>query len=212
MVALTTDPTLEAQIQQQVRDIVFLLMQRPITEEIAMQVETYAGFEHLEIDNGEWVGFDEAETMRGEEHGRIEFILLLLIGNFIMQHKLGMLYPGDTTFVLDGKPGAVKVKRRPDLGYVRDERIKKTAGYIYAAPDIAIEIITPAESIHVLRQKMKQYLQYQVQQVWHVYPTQQQIEIHLPDGTSRTYNVGDTIQGGELLPNFTLAVAQVFAS
>lgn len=44
------------QLQKEVRDIVFLLMKRPITEEITTQVEAIEGFEHLEIDNGEWVG------------------------------------------------------------------------------------------------------------------------------------------------------------
>lgn len=68
--------TMTTQIQKEVREIVALLMKRPITEEIAMRIEEIEGFEHLEIEDGNWVGFDEDENMGGGEHGRIEFKLL----------------------------------------------------------------------------------------------------------------------------------------
>lgn len=52
------------------REIVALLMKRPITEEIAMRVESYEGFEDLDIVDGNWVLDDEeVEFMGGEEYG-----------------------------------------------------------------------------------------------------------------------------------------------
>jgi len=202
--------TMEFQIQKEVREIVFLLMKRPITEEIAMRVEEIEGFEHLDIVDGEWVGFDDDEDMSGEEHGRIEFKFLLRIGNLVEQHKLGMLYPGDTTFVLDGLPAKIGLKRRPDIAFVATENIKKAKGYYYGAPDLAIEIISPSERPGEIRKKLRQYVDYGVKQVWQVYPDNQEIIVHFPDNTSKTYRVGDTISGGDLLPGFSLDVAAVF--
>jgi Uma2 family endonuclease len=204
MVAQTT------QIQKEVRDIVFLLMKRPITEEIAMQVEAIEGFEHLEIDNGEWVGFDEDEIMSGEEHGRIEFKLILRLGNYVEQNDLGVLYPGDTVFVLDGTPDDMRVKRRPDIAFVRKENAKRTKGYIFGAPDIAIEIISPTERPGEIRKKLHQYLDHGVKQVWQVYPDAQEIVVHFPDRTAKTYRAGDTLIVGDVLPGFTLEVTAVF--
>ena len=37
------------QVSDQVRELVALLMQRPITEDIALRVDTCEGFKHLEI-------------------------------------------------------------------------------------------------------------------------------------------------------------------
>jgi Uma2 family endonuclease len=197
-------------VVEEVRTIVRLLMQRPITEAIAMEVEATEGFEHLEIEDGEWVGFEEDEYMSGEEHGRIEYLFILRLGNFVEQHKLGMLYPGDTNFVLDGETGNLQIKRRPDIAFVSSNRLKRSKGYIYGAPDLAIEIISPTERPNEVRKKLNEYLTYGTQQVWQVYPDTKEIVVHYSDNTSKTYHIGDTIPGGDLLPGLALAVAQIF--
>lgn len=144
---------LTQQAQTEVREMIQLLMQRPISETVAMCIEEAEGFHHLEISGGEWHGFDEDEYMGGKEHGRIEFKLILCLGNHVEAHKLGVLYTGDTDFVLDGDANDIRIKRRPDT---------------------------------------------------------QEIVIHYPDHTSRTFSAEDTLNGGELLPNFTLTVGTLF--
>ena len=86
------------EVQEQVREIVHLLMKRPITEEIALRVETYEGFDHLEITDGEWVGFEEGEPVGGEEHGWIEAIIIHSLMSWALQNGSGRVYPGDTVF------------------------------------------------------------------------------------------------------------------
>lgn len=199
-----------SEVQEQVREIVFLLMKRPITEEIAMQVEAITGFEHLEIADGEWVGFEKDEYMAGEEHGRLEFKLLLRIGNHVEQNNLGMVYPGDTDFVLDGEPGDIRKSRRPDIAFVIRSRFKSSKGYVYLAPDLVVEIISPTERPGAIREKLNEYLEYGVKQVWQVFPENQQIVVNFPDGTAKTYGIGDTISGGDLLPGFELDVKTIF--
>ncbi len=204
------DTLVSTTIQERVREIVFLLMQRPITEEIALQVDSCEGFEDLDIVNGAWVGFDKDEYMTGEEHGRIEYKLILRIGNHVEQNDLGMLYPGDTDFVLDGVPGDIRIRRRPDVAFVRKGRLKKTQGYYFGVPDLAVEIISPTEKPDAIQEKLSQYLQYGVEQVWQVYPGARQVVVHRPDGTSRTYSVNDMISGSDLLPGLELPVVGLF--
>jgi len=210
--AVAHQSTTSSEIEDKAIDIVKLLMKRPITEEIAMAVDTYDRFKLLEISDGNWVGFDEDEYMTGEEHGRIEFLLLLLLGNYIVEHKLGMLYPGDTDFVLDGEPGNIRIRKKPDIGFVRQDRLKKSKEFVYGAPDLAVEITSPSDTASDIQSKIDEYFQYGTQQVWQVYPATKQIVVHLSDGTSQKYGVDDVIHGGQLLTGFQLDVSKVFES
>lgn len=202
--------TVSPEVQEQVREIVFLLMQRPITEEIAVQVEAIEGFEHLEIDNGEWVGFEKDEYMAGEEHGSIETIIIHALADWALKNKTGRVYSGDTDFVLDGTPDDIRKTRRPDVAFVKSNRVKRSKGYVYMAPDLAVEIISPTDRPSAIRDKLNEYLHYGVKQVWQVFPDNQQIVVNFPDGSAKTYGMGDTIFGGDLLPGFELTVAMVF--
>lgn len=198
-----------AQVEE-VKTFVRLLMQRPITEAIATQVEATEGFEHLEIEDGAWVGFDEDEYMGGEQHGWIETLIIHAFTAWVLANSTGRVYPGDTDFVLEGTPDDIRLKRRPDVAYVEARNVKSTRGYVYAAPDVAVEIISPTERPGNIRKKLREYLSHGVQQVWQVYPENREIVVHFPDDTSKTYRPGDTLPGGDLLPGFALDVAQVF--
>ncbi len=198
---------------QNVKTIVTLLTKRPITETDALAVNSMDDYKHLEIVNGEWVGLeDRAEEMTGEEHGRIEFMLILAIGNHVMANNLGMVYPGDTDFVLDGDPGDIRLKRQPDIAFVAAKNVKSTSGYYFQAPDLAVEIVSPSQSYPEMRDKVNEYTRFGTQQVWLVLPRSQQVEVHSPDRTARTYDADDTIPGGDLLPGFSLHVAAIFES
>jgi Uma2 family endonuclease len=197
-------------VTEEVKTIVRLLMRRPITEALALEIERTEGFEHLEIENGEWIGFDEESFMGGEQYGWIESLIIALLTTWVLQSKAGRIYSGDTDFVLEGTPNHIQLKRRPDVAFVRSEKIRPSEGYIYGAPDLAVEIISPTERPGGIRKKLHEYLSHGVKQVWQIYPENREIVVYLPDETSKTYRPGDTIPGGDLLPGFTLDVAQVF--
>lgn len=202
--------SIDTQIEERARKIVFLLMKRPITEEIAMEVGEIDGFKHLEIENGDWTGFDEEKTVGGERHGWIESLIVAALTIWAIENKAGRVYTGDTDFVMEGEPKNIILDRKPDIGFVSTERIKPSAGFNYLVPDLAIEITSPTDTPNRIQKKITEYLEHDVKQVWQIYPETKQIIVYLPDGTSKTYKVGDTISGGDLLPNFELEVAKVF--
>ena len=142
----------------QVREILYLLMRRPITEEIALRVETYEGFEHLEITDGEWVGFDEEEPVGGEEHGWIETIIIHALMTRVLKNNSGRVHPGGTVFVLDGERGDIRVKRRPDVAFVSVGRVQETKGYYFGAPDLTVEIISPSERPGAIRDQFPHHI------------------------------------------------------
>jgi len=200
------------EVENKAVEIVKLLMKRPITEEIAMQVDTYDGFKLLEITDGEWVGFDEDEYMGGERHGWRESILIAFLTIWALENQTGRIYSGDTSFVLDGDMDNIKVRRKPDVGFVQTNRLQTTEKYYIGAPDLAVEITSPSDTGSEIQAKIDEYFQYGTQQVWQVYPDNEQIIVYLPDGTSKKYSADDKISGGELLSGFELDVSKVFES
>lgn len=201
---------MEWQAIEYAREIVTLLMKRPITEEIALQIGDIDGFKNLEITNGDWVGFEQDEFMTGEEHGWLEAQLLIAIGNYVVTNKLGRVYPGDMDFVLSGNKETLKDKKQPDIAFVTTERLQKTSGYFYGAPDLAIEIVSPTQYRPKSVEKANMYMGYGTRQVWLVFPKKQEIEIHTPNEIPTIYKIGDTIVGGDLLPEFELDLKTIF--
>jgi Uma2 family endonuclease len=162
----------------------------------------------VEIINGEWM----ERPMAGELHGALEANLVILLGGFVKASKLGRVYTGNTTFVLEGTPENIITMRLPDVAFVSAARVKATdrAGFYYQAPDLAIEIVSPSEHTVDTQAKVNDYLRRGTREVWVVYPDTQQISVLRPDGTATIYGVGQHIPGGDLLPGFSLDVTGVF--
>lgn len=196
----------------EVKSIVSLLMKRPITEAIAIQVKSIPGYEHLEIEAGEWIGFDATEDSMttGEEHGWIEALLVHFLTGHVLAHKLGRVYPGDVTFVLEGQPDGLRRSREPDVSFVTASNVTPTSGFIYGAPDLAVEIISPSQSYDEIFTKVEEYFHAGAKQVWLVLPGQRRIEVHTPDGRVVKYGTSDVLVSGDLLPGFSLKVADIF--
>lgn len=196
----------------EVRTIISLLMKRPITEETAIQVKAIPGYEHLEIADGQWVGFESAEDemTTGEEHGWIESLLIVFLAGFAIAHKLGRVYPGDVTYVLDGQPSGIRALREPDVSFVSEANVTPTKGFVYGTPDLAIEIVSPSQGYPEMLLKAEEYFHAGAKQVWVVLPDLQQIDVLTPEGKVSKNGVSDTISGGALLPGFTLKVADIF--
>jgi len=165
-----------------------------------------------EIVHGQWVDASE-EKMAGELHGAIATNLIIALGSYVQAHRLGRVYPADTTYILEEDQHGVQLMRLPDVSFVAADRVKThdRDTYYQLAPDLAIEIISPSERAAAMRAKLKDYLRTGVHQVWQVYPETQEVVVYLRDGTARTYGLGQTIPGDEILPGFALPVADIFA-
>ncbi|MEO1644498.1 MAG: Uma2 family endonuclease [Chloroflexota bacterium] len=192
------------------REVVTLLMKRPITEEIAMQIGDMDGFKNLEIANGEWIGFEQDDYMTGEQHGWLESKILVALATHVLANKLGRVYPGDMDFVLSGNKETLEDKRQPDVSFVSTARLQKTSGYFYGAPDLAVEIVSPTQFRPEFVEKANLYMKYGTQIVWLVFPKKQTIEVHTPDAIPVVYKHDDTLLGGDLLPDFELSVKGIF--
>ena len=114
----------------------------------------------------------------------------------------------EAAYVLARNPDTV---RRPDVSYVRGDRIAIPEAYWGIVPDLAVEIVLPGETAYELRAKVRDYLAVGTTLVWAVYPRTREVVVHTGDGLARAYGDSDVIEHPDVLPGFTCAVAELFA-
>lgn len=156
-----------------------------------------------ELDEGELITMPPT----GLEHGYYETAIALILGGYVKKNRLGRVYSGDSGFRLS--TGTV---RAPDVAFVRQERIEALHGKGYAkgAPDLAVEIFSPSDSIPQLMRKVKQYFAAGCHTVWIVYPDTRELHVLEASGADRLLRDNDPVEAPELLPGFSVPVAEFF--
>ena len=132
------------------------------------------------------------------------------VGVFVAGNALGVVGGADWGFRLTSDPDTV---RAPDVAFVRAERLPPPAereGTLRLVPDLAVEVVSPSDRMTEVREKVREYLEAGVRLVWVVDPRRETVTIFAADGTERVLRAGDTLDGGDVLPDFRLPVADIF--
>jgi len=145
----------------------------------------------------------------GTKHGAIAFRLTLRVGNYVEEHQLGLCTTAETCYVLSAED---KIIRCPDFAFTRADRVPQPIPDKFApfAPDFAVEVKSPSDSLRQLRLKCEEYLAYGVGLVWLVLPDTQQVEVYQP-GQDILIVTGDApLLGYEVLPGLSLPAQSLF--
>ena len=123
---------------------------------------------------------------------------------------LGVASPAGAGFVLFPDRGTV---RSPDAAFVLAERAVPLdeAGFVPIAPDFAVEVMSPSDRLSDALAKVAMYLQAGMRLVWLVFPEQRNVTVFTQDDLPVTLGVGETLDGGNVLPELRLPVADLFA-
>lgn len=173
---------------------------------------TAAELEQMPNDDSVQIELDQGELIRlppaGMDHGDCGTEITYLLKDFVPKHDLGKVYSADTGFKL-----SEDTVRAPDVAFVRKERIPAVhgKGFGKGAPDLAVEIFSPSDSVRQLMRKVKQHFAAGCHTVWIVYPERREIQILDATGMDRLLRPGDTLQAPDLLPGFTTPVEAIFA-
>src|SRR5262245_57659892 len=172
---------------------------------------TAAELEHMPDDDSVRIELDEGELITmppaGMDHGSSGSRIDHLLRNYVEDNDLGEVYNADTGFKL-----REDTVRAPDVAFVRKARLAEVhgKGFGRGAPDLAVEIFSPSDSVRQLMRKVKQYFAAGCHTVWIVYPEQREVQILEATGVDRLLRVGETIEAPELLPGFSSPVAAIF--
>jgi Uma2 family endonuclease len=161
------------------------------------------GFKY-ELRRGELIKMPPA----GDEHGEIGMTAGRFLGNHVYPNKLGSVFNADTGFRLESDPDTV---RAPDVGFIsRERRPPRSQGYLLVAPDLAVEVVSPNDSASDVQEKVAEYLAAGSRLVWVVYPRTRSVVIYRANGTIEERRAGQTLEGEDVVPGFSCAVAELF--
>lgn len=156
--------------------------------------------------NFELIGGEIVEKMVSNSYcSIIESRINRLLGNFVEEHDLGWITSPDGGYNVAGE------RYIPDVAFLSRKRHPEVpkVSYIRMAPDLAVEVMSPNDSERELLLKVTTYLLDNVV-VWVVYPDDKIVHIHTPGKVAEVLNINDKIDGGTLLPGFTLPVEDIF--
>ena len=186
-----------------------LVQERPAKTE-HYTVDEFERFLHMpenldrlfELINGEIV-----EKMPTEEHGLVATNLVIAMGSFVKAHKLGRV----GVEVRHRLPKDNHNSRMPDVSFTSARRPLVKQGSVPQMPDLAIEIQSPDDTIKKMREKATYYLENGARLVWLIYPRKRLIEVYSLDIDVEILLESDLLTGGEVLPDFSMPVVDVFA-
>jgi Uma2 family endonuclease len=125
---------------------------------------------------------------------------------FVIPRDLGYVTGADGGFKL-----AVRRSRQPDVAFISKARLPELPRDFKIAPDIAVEVVSENEDIF---KKAREYLQAGTRFAWAVYTDEKVVFVCTldDDGTLRwqPFDINSTLDGGEVLPGFRLAVRDIF--
>ena len=149
-----------------------------------------------------------------ELHGDIAMRLGAHLFQYVEERELGRV----TTEVGFHPPDDRLTVLLPDVAFTRKSRTAQPArsSYVPYMPDLAVEIISPSQSLAQTRRKAEVYLRHGAALVWLVDPAAKFAEAWRrgADGALASERIAaeDELNGGDILPGFQLPLVRIFTN
>jgi Uma2 family endonuclease len=145
----------------------------------------------------------------GFEHGAIGINLSAPLAQHVKSVGLGVVCGAETGFILATDPDTVLA---PDIGFVRQERIVASGrprGFWRGAPDLAVEVLSPSDTVFETEEKVAAWLACGARAVWVVNPRSRTVTVQYPGTAARVLSEADVLDGGDVVPGFRIGVAEI---
>jgi Uma2 family endonuclease len=149
-------------------------------------------------------------TPAGAEHGRVTATVGFLLRAHVLQSAGGVTFGAETGFVLARDPDTV---RAPDAAFVTQahaDAVGRTMKYWPHAPDFAAEVVSPGDSFREVEEKALGWLRAGTLAVLVVDPARRTATVYRGAGEARAYLSDQTLDLGDAVPGWTVAVAELF--
>lgn len=164
-----------------------------------------------EIVNGELIGMGDS----GALHGNLTITLSSALFAVVNAQKLGALFDSSTAFKM--KNG----NRRSPVAKERLQGITELpTGFLDGAPDLAVEVLSPGNTLEEIHDKLVEYFKNGTRLVWMIHPSEHYVLVYrsaqepgrAPHGSQnhRLLKSTDSLDGEDVIPGFTLPVAELF--
>ena len=153
----------------------------------------------------EYVGGEIIDVVSNSYSSEVAANILILIGIYVKHNRLGRVTGADGGYMVAGQ------RFIPDVAFISKAKQPEPCHDPYNpnAPDLAVEVLSHTDDPRLVRQKMAAYWTAGTV-LWIVDAEKKQVEIYTPGQPSDTAGIDDTLDGGAVLPGFTLAVKDIF--
>lgn len=99
----------------------------------------------------------------------------------------------------------------PDVAFVSADRQPNSSHEAYNpnTPNLVVEVMSPTDTAKIIRMKVVGYLNAGVV-VWVIQPEDKTVEVYVPSQSVNLLEVEDTLDGGDVLPEFQISVKDIF--
>lgn len=122
----------------------------------------------------------------------------------------GMIAGADGPFHL-----FARLVRIPDVSFTNWDRLpgRKVPNESVpdVSPDLAVEVLSAGNTRTEMERKLKEYFLSEVSVVWFVDPKKRTVRVYSSPDDLTELKATDTLDGGDLLPGFSVPVARLFA-
>jgi Uma2 family endonuclease len=148
------------------------------------------------------------KPMPNLDHSLLQKFFILVLARFLEGKSLGQVLP---EFRCIFGPENRRRAYVPDVCFVASSRLTGEM-YLYGAPDLAIEVLSPDHHRSRLLEKVQAYLLYGTRLVWIVDPETETVTVESPTSDPRVLGTDDILDGGSVLPGLEVSVADIFAA
>ena len=174
-----------------------------------MSVEEFDRLEELdelsyELDGGELVVMTKPRPL----HNRIVARLFGALDRYLENHPVGEVFMPEVLYIL-----GPNTKRAPDVSFLHAECAQKIDPSldVPGAPEIAVEVLSPTDTVAAMRRKIRQYFAAGALYVWVVYPETREVEVwRQPSRAQIVLQETDLLEAPDLLPGFALPIGALF--
>ncbi len=145
----------------------------------------------------------------GREHEDVIFLLSNILSNYVIRYDLGRIYQASLGYWM--KNGNL---RSPDISFVSNARLhdmtRDPKGFLHGAPDLAIEVLSPSNTVKAMKKKALEYFESGCRLVWLVVPDDRTVVVLRSDGSELILTTKDALTGGDVIPGFSVETGEVF--
>lgn len=153
----------------------------------------------------EFIGGEIVEVGSNNYASEVAATVLAAIGIYVKRNNLGRVTGADGSYKVSGE------RYIPDVAFISRARQPEPCYEAYNpnAPDLAIEVVSPTDQPSDVTDKVANYLAAGTI-VWVFHPDKREAKVYQPGQPVQTITRDDTLNGGDVLPGFTLRMRDVF--
>ena len=154
----------------------------------------------------------ELRTMpyRSAEEGLIAGEVGFRLGTFVHEHRLGAVLAAGTGFLLATNPDTVRAPAAAFVSQARLDALPVGPSYRPEAPDLVAEVISPSDNYAEVEEKVIDWLDAGTRLVLVVNARHRTVTAHRSRTDITLLAAADVIDGGDVVPGWTLAVGELF--